>query len=147
MVVGFGAETASGAAVGVLERDGRRRGSSPAGARPTPTAARAIACVSGACGRRFFQAANAAELGEALKAITRSIDPRYACTIPLLSPPSEKGFLAVLVDSEPVVAGPLTWTYSGGAVVFAAEGESARESPGRAAQHPVEVEIRVMEPL
>ncbi|MHB8875551.1 MAG: adventurous gliding motility lipoprotein CglB [Myxococcaceae bacterium] len=147
MVIGFGADTATGPAVGVLNAMAAE-GGSPRGCVTDADCGAGDRCGTGSmCDRKFYQAANAAELGRVMEAIGLIIDPKQACTVTLREPPSNSTFMSVLVNGASVTSGPDTWTYTAGAVVFAEAGAQCTAIRQASAQHPVDVEIRVVEPL
>ena len=65
----------------------------------------------GWCRHQYYRANNAAELAGVL----RVPEPPPTCTFNLDEPPD---YIAVLVNQEDVPAGPTTWSYDKGAVVF-----------------------------
>jgi hypothetical protein len=144
IVVGFGADLGSGpgpavlqamAAAGGFQRSCKAQGDCGVG----------DSCVNGLCGRQYFQAANGAELGKALEAI-RQIFPT-ACEFTLDARPPDPRLLVVMVDGVDVASAPDTWSYTEGKVIFAKDGAICGRLKTATEDHPVNVEIRVIEAL
>lgn len=144
IVVGFGADTATGDAPQVLNAIAE------AGAYPRAcpngtdaecgTGNRCLA--GGVCEKRFFQAANAAELADILEHIVR---PPQSCTFVLLEAPPRPEYLSVEVDGQHVDSGATTWTYASGAVTFT--GALCDRILASSVANPVDIEFRVLNTL
>ncbi len=102
------------------------------------------------CGNKFYQAANAAELAEALTRIQNLIGNENPCEFLLDAVPQDDDprFLAVYVDEQRLTAGPDTWSYANSgkpSVIFS--GDTCNRLTNASANAPVDVEIRVVEAL
>lgn len=127
VVVGFGADTATGDAADTLnlmaEAGGFARMGSP----------------------KFYKAANGAELSAALEDISRRIGDADPCKFVLTVEPSDARFLAVVVNGESVPAGPETWAYSPG--VVQAQGKLCQDINVADTRNPIKVQIRILQKL
>ncbi|MBX5480904.1 MAG: adventurous gliding motility lipoprotein CglB [Myxococcaceae bacterium] len=157
IVVGFGADTGASIALPVLNAMAEHGGF----ARKCETAADCggtDTCdqvgTEKYCSTRFFQAANAQELATKLSeigALLPGVDP---CVYELESKPEDPRLLAVYVGldgAEPtkVEPGPDTWTFvetgNAGSVTFT--GDICQNLRNASDLHPVNVEIRLVQPL
>lgn len=155
IVVGFGAETASGVAPLVLNAMAREGGF----ARECPMGTD-VECggscdtTTKQCTTSFFHAANGAELTAALQKISQSFqgDP---CVFTLSARPSDPRYLSVVIDGQSVAgviapaAATATTPYSydpnSNKVTFL--GALCTQLNASTAQHPVNVEFRIVERL
>jgi hypothetical protein len=151
IVVGFGADTAAGDAATALNamalaggypRDCTKNGTDAdcggiAGSCNTTTKL---------CSTAFYQAANAEQLAKALADISASLGGEL-CRFVLTAQPTDPKLLSVIVDGADVPAGADTWSYTGGAVVFAPSGAACTLIRASTPQNPVTVEIRIVETL
>jgi hypothetical protein len=147
IVIGFGAETASGAAYDTLN------GMAQAGGYPRR-------CVSGACGagdtcggdgfcqRKYYQAANGAQLAQVLQEIGGILNAE-PCLVGLSFAPSNPDLMSVFLDG---VRRPRSdgWSYSVDAtgqarVTFT--GSLCAQLEASTAADPVDVQVRIVEPL
>lgn len=132
IVVGFGAELASGNGPAVLDAMARE-GGFPRG------------CPAGEmCVHSYFQARDGAELTAALKEITGGIKN---CAFVLTARPSEPRLLAVLVDDQTLMPGPGTYDYDFAANQVTFLGPVCDRINASTPQHPVSVEFRIVERL
>ncbi|MFP2964008.1 adventurous gliding motility lipoprotein CglB [Myxococcus sp. 1LA] len=145
IVIGFGAETASGEGPAVLEAMARAGGfqrtcdaARPCGEGDTcnPT--------TGLCNRSFFQAGNQAELASALEAISRAVTLPEPCLIPLKGPqrPSDPKLLVVYVEGERTPSSDSTWTFEDRGVLFT--GETCQRILNSTPEAPVRIEVRAI---
>ncbi len=153
IVVGFGTDTAGGAAATVLDAMARAGGvprACPGGADaecdPTTSGADSCEPTTRLCRHAFYQAKSGQALGDALEAVWGGFE-RFTCNFVLDSQPSDPSLLSVLVDGVDVPAGPESWSYTAGAVVFAPNGSFCARLQASTAQHPVSVQIRSVQKL
>jgi len=120
IVVGFGADTAGGAAQDVLNRLARAGGVARGCATDADCGA-GDTCSASTCGRAYYQASTAAELTAVLQHVKGFIfDPVKICTVGLPSAPVDSRLIRVLVDDLHVNPGPDTWSFVAGqqAILF-----------------------------
>jgi len=149
IVVGFGADTATGDAPDTLNAMGEAGGFAPAC--PNYPAVQ-NECGSGntcdpatkICTRKFYQANNGTDLGAALAKISAifGTDP---CQYKLDTQPTDARFLAVIVDGVNQPSGPTTWTYSAGIITFT--GAICDKIKVATPVAPVSVEVRIVQSL
>ena len=148
IVIGFGADTASGDGPDTLNEMAENGGfarSCKNGTNAECGANNTCDTATGLCTRKFYQATSAAELATVLAAIGKDLIPPNVCTVTLDEIPKDPSFLAVLVDGKHVDESPTTWTYSAGAVTFAAGlCDRIKQSTEVA---PVNVEFRIVNAL
>ena len=148
IVVGFGADLASGAGPTVLNAMARAGGfprECPMGTdAECGGAAGSCNTFTKACTTSFFQASNGTELAAALRKISESFigDP---CVFKLDERPSDPAYLSVIVNGSSLQAGPDTYSYvvADNTVQFA--GATCRQLTGSTPQNPVKVEFRVVQ--
>lgn len=149
IVIGFGADTASGDGPDTLNA------MAEAGGFPRPCKNGDVDCGGGAgscnttsqtCYRAFYQASSAGELASVLADISKALDPGGICNYTLEAVPSDPRFLAVIIDgkNEPGNS-PDTWTYSAGKVSFT--GALCAKVTAATPNAPVKVEFRIVESL
>ena len=151
IVVGFGADTATGDAPDVLNAMAEAGGF----ARTCPNHTNAECgtggqCLAGdVCDKKFYQAKNGAELSQALTNISNILGQGNPCEFPLEAQPSNPKVLTVIVDGVVVPACSTgtcdTWTYVGGKVIF--QGAKCDQIKNATPAKPVKVEIRIVEQL
>ncbi len=144
IVIGFGADTASGDGPDTLNEMAENGGfartcKNGCGANnPCDTA-------TGLCTRKFYQASSAAELAIVLAEIGDGIDTKGICTRALFELPKDRSFLTVIVDGKHEAESPTTWTYSAGVVTFTdALCDRIKQSTAAA---PVHIEFRIVNAL
>lgn len=145
IVVGFGADTAAGDAPGVLNAMAEAGGfarqcevDGDCGAGDTCEAA------AGLCRRRYYQAANGAELATALERISAGLNPQPCMIrIPPQQLPSSEAMVVVYVKGERVAPGEDTWRLKAGAGVELKGGLCERASRATPAD-PLPVEVRAL---
>lgn len=149
IVVGFGADTASGAGPAVLTAMANAGGF----ARTCPDGTDAE-CGTGdtcnvsthTCNKPFYQAANGTELAAALAKISAAIVTKDPCTFTLEQTPSDPSLLSVLIDGVETPSGPDTWVYDPApAVLF--QGALCEKLKNTTPESPIEVEVQVVSSL
>jgi len=112
VVVGFGAETASGDGPAVLAAMGAAGGYTLTCPNGQDSECAGGTCNLGdqTCSNTYYQAGDRAALSAALARLARTIDP-FPCqyTLPLV--PTNEKFISVVVDGVAVPRGPDTWEY------------------------------------
>ncbi len=145
IVVGFGADTAGGAAAETLNAGALAGGF----IRECPNSTDAE-CGSGntcdkarkVCSTQFFQASSATELAATLTAIYSNVGKGDACVFKLDSQPSDPKLLAVLVNGANVPRGPDSWEYNGSEVRLIGKLCAEAKNPGAEKKT---IELRVLE--
>ena len=146
IVVGFGADTASGTAPAVLNAMAIAGGfalTCPLGTNAECGASGANLCTNKTCAQKFFQAKNSSDLAAALDSIARAIAPADICRYTLEAAPSNPQFLSVLIDGAP--APKDQWTYDGTHVFFT--GAICDRLKASTNLSPVKVEFRIVDSL
>jgi hypothetical protein len=147
IVIGFGAETASGAGPETLNA------MAEAGGFARSCAGNPTACGPGdtcepttnLCGRRFYQAANQAELATALRDIINKIGDKDPCLLALdpSQKPSSPSLIVVYVNDEAVETGPNTWELNDQGVKFV--GETCNRILSSTNANPIKLEVRAVQ--
>ncbi|HVE83649.1 MAG TPA: adventurous gliding motility lipoprotein CglB [Myxococcales bacterium] len=112
VVVGFGAETASGDGPAVLTAMGQAGGytiTCPGGT-DAECAGGTCNLADQTCSNTYYQAKDGAALSEALARLAQTLDPT-PCLHVLPLEPSDPSFISVRVDGQPVLRGTDTWAY------------------------------------
>lgn len=146
IVVGFGADTATGDAPEVLNaiaEAGAFPRSCPRGT-DAECGANNRCQANGVCERKFYQAADSAELSQALRAIF-DLFKVDICDLTLPAQPERPEYLSVIVDGEVVLPGPDTWTYVAPNVKFT--GAICEKIKASTTVNPVKVQFRILETL
>ena len=148
IVVGFGADLASGSGPLVLNAMARE-GGFPRQCTPQTDAecgGSPGSCDPNTrqCSTSFFQAANGAELAEALRTISEGIDPP-SCEFRLTGQPSEPRYLSVLIDAQDVAPGANTWSYDSAANRVTFLGPVCERLKVSTPQHPLNLSFRIVE--
>jgi hypothetical protein len=149
IVIGFGADTASGDGPDTLNAMAENGGF--ARSCPNLTDAECGAgntCNTGTklCNRKFYQASSSAELAKVLADISAAIDPKGICNYTLDDTPADPKFLAVIINGKNEPGGtPDTWTYSAGKVTFV--GALCKKVTEADLTNPVQVEFRIVNTL
>ncbi len=130
IVVGFGADLATGSGPTVLDAMARE-GGFPRG------------CAAGAvCEHSYFQARDGAELTAALKMITDGLE--HICDFVLTARPSDPRLISVMVDGQFVPPGTTyDYDFANNKVTFL--GAMCERLQASTPQHPVSVEFRIVE--
>ncbi|GHG71726.1 adventurous gliding motility lipoprotein CglB [Comamonas sp. JC664] len=145
IVIGFGAETATGDGPAVLDAMARAGGfarqcdaqnSCGAGDTCNPT--------TGLCSRAFYQAGNQAELAQVLEDISLAVINPEPCLIKLDGPqrPSDPKLLVVYVDGVRTTSSASTWTLEEAGVLFT--GETCDRILTSTPESPVKIEVRAI---
>lgn len=147
IVVGFGAELATSDGAEVLNELAEAGGF----ARACPTGTDAECGVGDTCdpstklcGKKYYQAANATELAEALRQISDLVGNEKPCEYQLDEVPSDPRFLSVLVNGE-VKTVDVDYTYSAGKVTFL--GQICTDLENATPSNPIDVEFRIVQGL
>lgn len=144
VVVGFGAETASGDGPTVLNALAMAGGYARTCQNDNDCGGAAGSCDSGGlCVTRFYQASNGAQLAAALAKIATIVGAEDPCVYKLNATPSDARFLSVLIDGVATPQGSDTWTYSPGQVTFV--GALCTRVMSATPANPVQVDIRIVE--
>ncbi len=148
IVIGFGAETATGVGPGVLNAMAEAGGFARACPRGTDAecggAAGSCNQATRVCSQKFYQAANGDELARALEDISKFLD-QDPCAYLLDSQPSDPAFLTVMVDGVNQPRGSDTWLYEAGTVKF--QGALCDTLTAATTDDPIDVEFRVVQGL
>jgi hypothetical protein len=147
IVIGFGAETASGAGPDTLNA------MAAAGGFARNCASAPDACGAGdtcdpatkLCGRRFYQAANQTELSKALAEIINLVGSTDICLLALdpAQRPSDPSLIIVYVNDEPVASGDSTWTLTDKGVQF--QGATCDRIKSSTDKNPIKLEARAIQ--
>jgi hypothetical protein len=147
IVIGFGAETAVGAGPETLNA------MAEAGGFARNCAIDANACGAGdtcdpvtkLCGRRFYQAANQAELATALREIIDKLGDKDPCLLALdpLQRPSDPKLIVVYVNDQPVEPGLNTWELTNLGVQFV--GDLCNRILSSTNANPIKLEARAVQ--
>lgn len=145
IVIGFGAETASGEGPAVLEAMARAGGFERTCSAERPCG-EGDTCnpTTGLCNRSFFQAGNQAELARALEAISLAVTLQEPCLIPLEGPqrPTDPKLLVVYVEGERTPSSDSTWTLEERGVLFT--GQTCERILNSTPEAPVRIEVRAI---
>jgi len=147
IVVGFGAETATGDAANVLNAIAEAGGfarSCPRGTDAECGTGNSCDTNSKLCTKKFYQATDANELSRVLTDIINNItgDP---CEFGLQAQPTRPELLAVIIDGQNSTGGPDTWRLEAGKIYF--QGALCDRIKASNTANPVRVEIRIVETL
>lgn len=148
IVVGFGADTAMGdgpdtlnamAEAGGFARRCTNGTDAECGMNNTCNRATNV------CNRQFYQAANAAELAQALKDIIDLLSQTDICLYTLATVPSDPAFLTVLFNNQSLPQSATTWSFEAGKVRFV--GQYCDKLKGSTTGSKVSLEFRIVETL
>ncbi|REG35642.1 hypothetical protein ATI61_1029 [Archangium gephyra] len=146
IVIGFGAELATGAGTDVLNAMAQEGGFSrtctvnaDCGTGDTCDSA------SGRCGRRFYQAANADELVAALRKISETIQDANPClvTFDAGQAPTSQELVVVYVNGERLSSGADTWSLTSEGLRFT--GATCDRINASTSANPVKIEVRAVQ--
>jgi hypothetical protein len=146
IVIGFGAELATGAGTDVLNAMAQEGGFSrtctvnaDCGTGDTCDSA------SGRCGRRFYQAANADELVAALRKISETIQEENPCllTFDAGQAPTSQELVVVYVNEERLSPGADTWSLTSEGISFT--GSTCARIQASTSANPVKIEVRAVQ--
>lgn len=147
IVVGFGADLGAGDGPEVLNAMAAEGGfprECPNGTDAECGSGNTCNTTTLQCAKGFYQAANGAELADALRKISESIkgDP---CIYPLAEKPSDPRYLSVIIDGQSQVAGAQTFSYDYGRNEVTFLGDTCNQLKTSSAANPVTVEFRIVE--
>ena len=148
IVVGFGADTAMGDAPDTLNAMAEAGGFARACPNGTDMECGSNNTCNPAtklCLKKFYQAANGAELAKALKDISDIIGTGNICEFSLEQSPSDPKLLAVIVDGQNQTAGTDTWSYNAGKVTFL--GQQCAKIQAATPNNKVNVQFRILTQL
>jgi hypothetical protein len=152
VVVGFGADTASGDAPAVLEAMGRAGGytlTCPAGT-DAECAGGTCDVATQTCSNSYYQATDGAALADALARLAQRLLPD-PCQHVLPLEPSSAELLAVKVDDVSVASGSDTWRYvppgGGSPPRVALVGALCAKAEESTTLDPMKLEIRILQAL
>jgi hypothetical protein len=151
IVIGFGAETATGAGTEVLNAMAEAGGFALDAKACTVDAD----CGSGdtcdttakTCRRRFYQAGNQTELSAALEAISKKVGPANPCLleIPEAQMPSSESLVVVYVNKERIEASDLTWRLNLESKGVEFKGDLCTRIKNSTPLEPVDIEVRAVQ--
>lgn len=146
IVIGFGAETASGDGPVVLQSMAAAGGFARSCADDAAACGANDTCIAatGLCGRAFYQAGNQTELAEALERISKEVINPEPCLIPLKGPqrPSDPKLVVVYIEGERTLAGDGTWALTDDGVLF--NGAACERIKNSRPEAPISIEIRAI---
>lgn len=146
IVIGFGAELATGAGTDVLNAMAEQGGFSRT-CTVNADCGTGDTCdtASGKCSRRFYQAANADELVAALRKISETIQEDDPCvlTFDAGQTPSSQELVVVYVNGERLSSGADTWTLTATGVSFT--GSTCERIKASTSASPVKIEVRAVQ--
>lgn len=153
IVVGFGADTGASLALPVLnamaEKGGFARSCTQDSDCGGSDTCETLSNNEKLCSTRFYQAASATELAEALAKIGNIVGNSDPCVFQLGATPTDPSFLAVYINGEKTPPGDQTWNYSTPntqpTVTFT--GDLCTRILNATEQTAVDVEIRIVEAL
>lgn len=146
IVVGFGADLASGAGPAVLNALAKEGGfprACPNGTDAECGAGNTCNTTDKVCSQSFYQAANGAELATALTNISNLLGGD-ACTYTLSEQPSDRRYLAVVMDNAVLAEGADTYSYDYGTSKVTFIGAACQKILRSTVQVPVNVEFRIV---
>ncbi|MGV3622546.1 MAG: adventurous gliding motility lipoprotein CglB [Archangium sp.] len=146
IVVGFGADLATGsgpAVLNALAKEGGFPRTCPDGTDAECGTGNTCIVADKVCSQSFYQAANGAELATALTKISNLLGVD-ACTYTLSEQPSDKRYLAVVMDGQTLSEGAQTYTYDYGTSKVTFVGEACTKITSSTVQNPVNVEFRIV---
>ncbi|MDP1828726.1 MAG: adventurous gliding motility lipoprotein CglB [Archangium sp.] len=150
IVVGFGADLASGSGPQVLNAMAREGGV----ARECATEGTDRECggtqgscnvTTKQCSTAFYQAANGTELATTLRKILEVIVPGDPCEFTLVARPSDARYLTVMIDGVFTAEGSATYSYDFNANRVTFLGPLCERLKASTPQHPVAVQFRIVE--
>ncbi|WP_375770713.1 adventurous gliding motility lipoprotein CglB [Archangium gephyra] len=146
IVIGFGAETATGTGTDVLNAMAREGGFSRSCAQDADCGA-GDTCdeLAGQCNRLFYQAANKEQLAEALRRISDEVTGEDACVLRFAASerPSAEELVVVYLDEERVSPGEDTWRLQDEGLVFL--GSTCERLQRTTTADPVDIEVRAIQ--
>ncbi len=146
IVVGFGADLASGdgpVVLNALAKEGGFARTCPNGTDAECGSGNTCITADKVCTSAFYQAANGNELATALNNISNLLGVD-ACTYTLSEQPSDKRFLAVVVDNNTIIEGSDTYSYDFATSKVNFVGATCDKIKRSTVQNPVNVEFRIV---
>jgi hypothetical protein len=148
IVIGFGAETSAGAGPDTLNAMAEEGGFPRKCSDASPDACGAgdtCDATTRVCGRRFYQAANQAELAKALREIIDRVGTTDPCLLALEPSqlPSDKSLVIVYVNDVPVESGADTWDLTSQGVKFL--GATCERIRASTDANPIKLEARAVQ--
>jgi hypothetical protein len=156
IVVGFGADANKGSAANTLNQMAQNGGftrtcltnADCSAGDPNDTCQGATPPnTTGACSRKYFSATNQTQLAAALAKVAGTIGEKKDCALTLNPVPKDPALLAVLVNGVDVPAGPDTWSYASGQIVFASNGAICKDLQDVNRTVPIQVDVRELNVL
>jgi hypothetical protein len=150
IVVGFGADTASGDANETLNAMAEAGGfplSCPNGNNTECGTGNTCNAATKTCNRRYYQAKNSTELSQALVAIGNLLANSNPCLYKLEEKPSDPRFLTVLINGDNVSKDSGLWKYDEAAGTVTFEGSICQSLLNASVTNPVDVEFRMVQGL
>jgi hypothetical protein len=95
--------------------------------------------------KKYYQADSAQDLADALKKIGYDLAQTNVCSYQLEVAPADARFVSVIVDGQPQLSGPDTWTYDSGVVTFV--GSMCARLRASSPTDPVNLEFRTLDTL
>jgi hypothetical protein len=151
IVIGFGAETATGNGTEVLNAMAEAGGFAlEAKACTTNTdcgAGDTCDTTAKTCRRRFYQAGNETELAAALEAISKVVGPANPCllSIPSEQLPSSESLVVVYINKERVEASDTTWRLNLQLEGVEFKGDLCTRIKNSSPLEPVDIEVRAVQ--
>ncbi len=152
VVLGFGADTAAASAASTLQEMAIAGGFGP---RLCPNKTQSCGPTNpcdlgtGLCSKQWYEATDEASLADALNQIYAGVGAA-ACVVPLTVVPSTQDLISVVVNGNPVLSGPDTWSYQpadGGAPTLVFVGQLCTEIQASTKENPLQLQIRIVTPL
>ncbi|MGO8968303.1 MAG: adventurous gliding motility lipoprotein CglB [Myxococcaceae bacterium] len=152
VVLGFGADTAAPAAAATLQAMAIAGGFAP---RLCPNKTQDCGPTNpcdlstGLCSKQYYEATDATSLADALNQIYTGVGAK-ACVVPLEVTPTNEDLISVLVNGNPVLSGPDTWSYQpadGGTPTLVFVGSLCTEIQASSKADPLQLQIRIVTPL
>lgn len=147
IVIGFGADTAAGAGPETLNAMAEAGGFARNCTKDPNACGAGDTCdaVTKLCGRRFYQAANQAELANALREIIDKVGNTDPCLLALdpAQRPSSSSLIVVYVNDEPVPEGTDTWQLTDQGVQFV--GQMCTRIRSSTDANPIKLEARAVQ--
>jgi hypothetical protein len=151
IVIGFGAETATGDGTEVLNAMAEAGGFAlaPKACTTNTDCGAGDTCDTTAktCRRRFYQAGNEAELSAALEAISKVVGPSNPCllSIPPEQMPSSESLVVAYVNEERFEASDTTWRLNLESSGVEFKGELCTRIKNSTPIDPVDIEVRAVQ--
>jgi hypothetical protein len=147
IVIGFGADTAVGAGPEILNAMAEAGGFARNCSKDANACGAGDTCDSTTklCGRRFYQAANQAELANALREIIDRVGTTDPCLLALdpAQLPSSSSLIVVYVNDETVAEGSDTWQLTDQGVQFV--GQTCTRILASTDANPIKLEARAVQ--